>query len=286
MLPIVFLSRGVSLTGGFLATVVSFASWPCVACRCRSQLSRKGAETQEMRYDLLLALPSALRACDSLLPVRLPGGTAARLIAAACVDRIDDQHVLAEFRVFASSSIDFRPRSSSFMSASAVHLLGHFDAAASYSAVAVGAVDFADGAGDFLEIAQEDFAAVALLLHSQPLADVHAQLAADGLQAEADFLLNLRIAGDRFLRFAGERHPHAGDVDHDADRPLGHAAARLAAGRSSASWCCVIVCVIAQAGLLELQRHAVGVAQHFHRLAFGDVDVLHRREQPFDVLSA
>ena len=32
--------------------------------------------------------------------------------------------------------------------------------------------------------------------------------------------------------------------------------------------------------LLELQRHAIGVPHHFHRLPLGDVHVLHRLEQP------
>jgi hypothetical protein len=35
---------------------------------------------------------------------------------------------------------------------------------------------------------------------------------------------------------------------------------------------------------LELQRHAIGVAHHFHGLSFGDVHVLHRIEQGLALL--
>ncbi len=68
---------------------------------------------------------------------------------------------------------------------------------------------------------------VALLLHFEPLANVHAQVAADRLQREPQLFLNFRIAGDRLLRFARERHPNAGDVDHERYRSLRHRAPRL-----------------------------------------------------------
>ena len=53
--------------------------------------------------------------------------------------------------------------------------------------------------GHFAQVAQEDRAALPFLLHALAAADVHAQLAADGLQGEAKLLLNLGIAGDGFL---------------------------------------------------------------------------------------
>ncbi len=37
----------------------------------------------------------------------------------------------------------------------------------------------------------------------------------------------------------------------------------------------MMVCVIAQRGVLELQRHAVGVAQHRHRLAVFQIHAVH-----------
>jgi len=37
-------------------------------------------------------------------------------------------------------------------------------------------------------------------------------------------------------------------------------------------------------GLLELERYAVGVAHHLHRLAIRDVYVFHRREKFFGLL--
>src|SRR5687768_4261003 len=60
--------------------------------------------------------------------------------------------------------------------------------------VAVDAVDVAHRGGDFLEVPHEDLTAIALLSHTEPLADVHAQLPADCLQTEANLFLNLRIA--------------------------------------------------------------------------------------------
>ena len=98
-------------------------------------------------------------------------------------------------------------------------------------------LDFADGAGDFAQVAQENAAPLAFLLHLLAAAEIHAELAADGLQAEAHFFLNFGIAGDRFFRFAGERHPDAGHVDHDGHRPAAASCRAIALSRSYASWC-------------------------------------------------
>ncbi len=84
------------------------------------------------------------------------------------------------------------------MSASAVFFLAT-SSNCSYNLLAFDVVDLAHRAGHFAQVPQEDAPPLAFLLHALPAADVHAQLAADGLQRQPDLLLNLRVAGDRFL---------------------------------------------------------------------------------------
>ena len=105
---------------------------------------------------------------------------------------------------------------------------------------------------------------LAFVLHAVAAAEEHRQLAAHGLQGQPQFLLDLGIAGHGLLRFARERHPHAGHVDHERDRTAGQRAARLAQPVGPP--------VRAHHGLrdragrgLELQRHAVGIAEDVHR---------------------
>ena len=187
--------------------------------------------------------------------------------------RLDDQHVVAKiFGVFLDDRVALARRTCT--SAWAVLRLATVSSLL-VERFRVGSVDLAHGGRHFAQIAQEDVAALPLLLHLLPPADVHRQLAADGLQAQPQFLLNLRIRGDRFLRFAGERHPHAGHVDHDRHRPAGQLSRAIGSARRSASWCPSSICVIAQAPVLKLQRHAIGIPQHVHRLALFQVDAAH-----------
>ena len=132
--------------------------------------------------------------------------------------------------------------------------------------------------GHFAQIAEKDISPLALLLHLLAAADVHRQLAADGLQTQPQLFLNFRIRRDGFFRFAGERHPHAGDMHHDGHRPAGQRTARLA--QPVAAPIGAHDRLRDRAGpRLELQRHAVGVPQHVHRLPFLQIDAPHGRVQ-------
>ena len=100
---------------------------------------------------------------------------------------------------------------------------------------------------------------------------------------QAQLFLNLRVACDRFLRFACERHPHAGHVHHHRDRAAGER--RRAIGQAVAAPVGLHDRLRDRAGgLLKLERHAVGVPQDVHRLAFGQVDVMQRRVQRIDLV--
>ena len=100
--------------------------------------------------------------------------------------------------------------------------------------------------------------------------------------AQAQLLLDFGIGGDGLFRFVGERHPDAGHVDHDRHRAAGQRAARLVepvgppVGRHHR---------LRDRGAagLELQRHAIGVAEHRHRLPFAEIDVLQGVVQTVDV---
>src|SRR3954471_13832116 len=65
-------------------------------------------------------------------------------------------------------------------------------------------LNHADGAGDLAKVAEEDAAALAFLFHLLPAIEIHAEFTTDGLQSEAQLLLDFGIAGDGFFRFAGE----------------------------------------------------------------------------------
>ena len=91
------------------------------------------------------------------------------------------------------------------------------------------------------------------------LAHVDAELAAALHEGEAQFVEDLGIPGDGFLRLGGERHPHRGDVHEHDHRSDGQRALRLLQA--------VVLPVGGDhrlgdgaRGLLEQQRHAVGVA--------------------------
>src|SRR5215831_2096069 len=117
------------------------------------------------------------------------------------------------------------------------------------------------------KIAQENLTTFAFLTYAFPPIEVNRQLSSDSLKAEPQFLHDFRIRGDGFFRFAGERHPYAGDVHHHGDRtdrqlttglsqtvspPVG-AGDRLGDGTSRR---------------LELKWNTIRVAQHLHRLVF------------------
>ncbi len=103
--------------------------------------------------------------------------------------------------------------------------------------LAIGAIDFAHRRGHFAQIAEENLRRSPSCFTLMRRSQVHTQLAAHALQRQADLLLNFRIAGDRFLRFARERHPDARHVNHDRDRPTGQASSAIAAGRRNANSC-------------------------------------------------
>ena len=170
---------------------------------------------------LLYAAPSIFRIC---LQPRVAVGTAERHSRRRRI-AIDDQHVFAQIELGSSST--GLPFSSNSMSAWAVFFLATssswlYKLSRSDSLMPLTAVATSP------KIAQEDISPLAFLLHPQAAAEIHAQLPPDGLQRQPQFLLNFRIRGDRFFRFAGERHPHAGHVNHHRDRRRRQAAARLA----------------------------------------------------------
>ena len=45
----------------------------------------------------------------------------------------------------------------------------------------------------------------------------------------------------------------------------------------------MIICVMAQAGVLKLQRHAIGITQNRHRLAVIEIDAVQGRVQLGDL---
>ncbi len=112
---------------------------------------------------------------------------------------------------------------------------------------------------DFFDVQLEDIAPAKLALGALAPPQKNAEPPAAFLQRELDFFSDLVVVGDRFLRFAGERHPDRRHVDKDHHGTGRQRAARLrhavvAPGGVEHGLEC------RAGGLLVEQRHAVGVA--------------------------
>src|SRR5262245_20517305 len=90
------------------------------------------------------------------------------------------------------------------------------------------ALEAGAGLDDLLDVELEDVAPAELALGPLAAAQEHAEPAPALLERQLDLLADLVVVGDRFLRLAGERHPHRGHVDEHDHGPGGQGPPRLA----------------------------------------------------------
>ena len=83
------------------------------------------------------------------------------------------------------------------------------------------------GVDHFPDISREDASPVGLIFLLPPSVEKRLQFPAAILHRKLDLLANLVVIGDGLFALAGERHPHAGHVHEDRQRPLREIAARL-----------------------------------------------------------
>src|SRR6516164_4479146 len=196
--------------------------------------------------------------------------------------RVDDQHIVAKFlgSVFTLFPVVVQSRIRNGrltfrdINQPAIQILSR--------AIAI-ILDCGDGMCHLTKIAQENLTTFTFLTHAFTAVEVNRQFSSHGLKSEPQLFHYFGIRCDGFFRFAGKRHPYAGDMHHYCDRTD----RQLTAGLSQTISPPVGPGDRLRDGTsrrLELKWDAVRVAQHLHRLVFAQVDIFHCGEKLIDFL--